>query len=241
MFPLQAPPRPRNPRRSLVTTPVSAWGNFNPLAIKPIFWVDASDTTSITSSGGLVSQWNDKSGNVRNFTQANASRQPTTGSATQNGLNVLTFGTSQMGTSSFAFAGGRFTCFAVARASTSAATNRQLLGDRATCPTMFIFNGNHSLYAGAVLSSATAYDTNWHVFTGVFNGTASALQLDGTQIASGNAGTGSYTGGALIGAGDAAANPFIGDIAEVISCPLLLTRNDIRTVENYLSAKWAIY
>lgn len=40
-------------------------------------WFDASDSGSITESGGSVSQWNDKSGNARHLTQATGSKQPT--------------------------------------------------------------------------------------------------------------------------------------------------------------------
>jgi hypothetical protein len=54
-------------------------------------WLDASDATSITASGGAVSQWNDKSGNASNFTQGTGADQPTTGSRTINGLNVIDF------------------------------------------------------------------------------------------------------------------------------------------------------
>ncbi len=39
-------------------------------------WLDASDASSITSSGGLVSQWNDKSGNNRHATQSTAGSRP---------------------------------------------------------------------------------------------------------------------------------------------------------------------
>lgn len=64
---------------------------FNPLSLSPQAWYDASDTSTITSSGGAVSQWNDKSGNGRNVTQASSASQPGTGAVTKNGLNVLTF------------------------------------------------------------------------------------------------------------------------------------------------------
>lgn len=64
---------------------------FSPLDLSPQAWYDASDTSTITQSGGAVSQWNDKSGNGRHVTQATAARQPGTGAVTQNGLNVLTF------------------------------------------------------------------------------------------------------------------------------------------------------
>jgi hypothetical protein len=54
-------------------------------------WLDASDTSTITESGGSVSQWNDKSGNGRNVVQSTGANQPTTGTRTINGLNVLDF------------------------------------------------------------------------------------------------------------------------------------------------------
>lgn len=55
------------------------------------FWLDAADTSTITESGGLVSQWNDKSSNGYNVTQAAEISQPTTGSTTLNSFNVLDF------------------------------------------------------------------------------------------------------------------------------------------------------
>jgi hypothetical protein len=64
---------------------------FSPLDLSPALWLDASDTATITASSGSVSQWDDKSGNGRNVTQGTAAAQPTTGSATLNGLNVLSF------------------------------------------------------------------------------------------------------------------------------------------------------
>lgn len=54
-------------------------------------WLDASDATKITSSGGSVSQWTDKSTNAYTFTQATSSYQPTTGTRTINGRNGLDF------------------------------------------------------------------------------------------------------------------------------------------------------
>jgi len=65
-------------------------GSFNPLTLSPKLWLDASDTTTITSSGGLVSQINDKSGNGKNATSSGSDR-PTTGASTINGRNVLDF------------------------------------------------------------------------------------------------------------------------------------------------------
>ena len=45
-------------------------------------WLDASDATTLTTSGGLVSEWRDKSGNARHAVQTSPNSQPTfTGSA----------------------------------------------------------------------------------------------------------------------------------------------------------------
>ena len=68
---------------------------FTPLDLSPALWLDAADTATITESGGSVSQWNDKSGNGRHVSQATAAQQPTTGAATHNGRNVVSFNGSQ--------------------------------------------------------------------------------------------------------------------------------------------------
>jgi hypothetical protein len=55
-----------------------------------IAWYDASDTATITHSGGAVSQINDKE-STHHLVQATGSAQPTTGTRTLNSLNVLDF------------------------------------------------------------------------------------------------------------------------------------------------------
>jgi hypothetical protein len=56
------------------------------------FWYDASDTATITDAGsGAVSNWADKSSNNFDLIQTSAGLRPTTGAATLNGLNVITF------------------------------------------------------------------------------------------------------------------------------------------------------
>lgn len=64
-------------------------------------WLDASDATSITSSGGLVSQWNDKSGNARHAVQTSSSSQPTLNGAGISISDYSRFMTGAMAVSSF--------------------------------------------------------------------------------------------------------------------------------------------
>jgi hypothetical protein len=75
------------------TVGIVASGQNFPLSLNPALWLDAADLTTITASGSplLVSQWNDKSGNGRNFTQGSSTNQPRSQTVTQNGFNVLEF------------------------------------------------------------------------------------------------------------------------------------------------------
>ena len=57
-------------------------------------WLDAADTSTISESFNLVSQWNDKSGN-NYHSVAQSGQEPTTGAANINGKNVLSWGSSK--------------------------------------------------------------------------------------------------------------------------------------------------
>lgn len=67
-------------------------GHLSPIPLTNLkLWLDASVASSITSSGGRVSQWNDQSAQGNNFVQATAAYKPETAVATINGLNALRF------------------------------------------------------------------------------------------------------------------------------------------------------
>ena len=68
-----------------------ASGGFNPKAISGLVgWWDPSDSATVTTASGAVSQLNDKSGLGRNATQGTANNRPSY-SGTINGKNVMTF------------------------------------------------------------------------------------------------------------------------------------------------------
>ena len=54
-------------------------------------WLDAADASTITETGGAVSQWNDKSGNVNHVVQSVGGNKPTVAASTLNGYGRLTF------------------------------------------------------------------------------------------------------------------------------------------------------
>ncbi|MFM6187855.1 MAG: hypothetical protein ACKPEQ_31335, partial [Dolichospermum sp.] len=80
----------------LRATKLNAIGNvrrggaaWTPAQIPTALWLDAADASTITLNGSTVSQWNDKSGNGRNATQATASLQPAYNATGINGKPAL--------------------------------------------------------------------------------------------------------------------------------------------------------
>jgi hypothetical protein len=64
---------------------------WTPAEIATALWLDFSDASTVTLASGKVEQVDDKSGNARHASQADATFQPVYTSAGINGLNVATF------------------------------------------------------------------------------------------------------------------------------------------------------
>jgi hypothetical protein len=212
-------------------------------------WWDASNAGSITQSGGLVSQWNDLSGNGYHLTQGTGSLQLTTGANTQNSLNVLTTdGTNYMTNASLTTAPGTARTLLVA-ANVADTSKRTFIGPTSSgglnCYTTT--GGGGFLQLGMDKSFVSAYpgDTNvtspatWHVFEfELQNGTSQHYWVDG---ASTGTGSGTTTLGATstfqMGANEGG-EMFSGYIAEILIYDAVLSTGDRQTVEAYLKAKW---
>jgi len=69
----------------------SSSNEWTPAQITTSLWLDAADASTITESGGAVSQWDDKSGNGRNVVQASSANQPTYDATGLNGKPTLSF------------------------------------------------------------------------------------------------------------------------------------------------------
>lgn len=228
---------------SRTTTWLSANSRFSPLSFSPLAWLDASDTSTITSSGSpaKVSTWADKSGNSRNVVQSTSANQPTTGADTRNGRNVLTYSGGQL-LASVAFTKAQPITIAIVGAATSfPISNTQIVGNDAITPNIFASPTSGRVwrsYAGIELVSATPTDTNWHYFTATYNGASSVLRLDGTQIASGNTGTNGYSNKRLLIGADNSTAYWSGYVAEVVVYDFILTTDQRTILESYLATKW---
>jgi hypothetical protein len=65
--------------------------SFDPSDITTALWLDAADASTITESGGVVSQWDNKGLAGGSFTVPFAKTGPTTGFETINGVNAIFF------------------------------------------------------------------------------------------------------------------------------------------------------
>lgn len=138
-------------------------------------WLDSSDASTFTySSGSLVSQWSDKSGNSYAFTQGTVGKQPSR-SGSQNGLTTVVFdgtddivtGTSAASVWKFLHDGTGATVFVAAKQTfASNFSSGSLLST-------YGFYATTNTGAGITLGRYSGTTSSEHIAT-VFNGTSGA-------------------------------------------------------------------
>jgi hypothetical protein len=228
-----------------------AWTPISPDSIATLAaWYDASDTGTITSSGGAVSQWNDKSGNGWHLSQSTEGDKPTTGANTVNGLNVLDFGGTKHLLNSSYNENTRCTMFAVIKVVASTYIQQAVCFQNQQHPisisdteSIVAYNGNYWSGApesatgrsGVLLASSRIHASpgeRWVRVNGTqSNGTNSVGTSAATKlVVGGNPGETQYlTGGA--------------QVMEVIVYADLaspLSVSEVSAVEGYLIDKWGV-
>ena len=214
-------------------------------------WLDADDATTFTySSGTTVSQWNDKSGNGRHFSQSNSSYQPVRNTNTQNGKAVVTFSTDELN-ATYDWSNSAHTLFLVCKQTTGGSFQNMFAADANSCFSYGIINSNlFGIFEIAVgfqnwsqgptgsnadvLSFKSAGRSSGSVTaSGWKNGTLMTVNPQTKSIAS-------TTSAASIGAaGNTIGNePFLGYFCEIILYPSELSDTNRQSVESYLKTKW---
>ncbi len=221
-------------------------------------WLDASDPTVFSySSGTVVSQWNDKSGNAYHFTQATVANQPSR-NATQNGLDAVTFDTDFLSNTSLNWGGSNSTVFWVGKEDNTAGTGFQNLfttgtgatgqwgygiGSNAVGNYYAIFDigqGAHSFNLFPTNSNADVMAFTSGGVVGTTNVTGNAFK-NGTASSQNPLTTSTTTtsaAGAVLGSAASAVEPYFGTVCEVIVYPSQLGTSDRNLVEAYLKTKW---
>lgn len=220
-------------------------------------WLDANDATTFTfSSGSVVSQWNDKSGNAYHFAQATVANQPTRNTNQQNSLPAVTFATDFLSNASINWGASASTLFIVAKEDKAAGTGFQNLfttGTGASGQWGYGISSDGTSEYISIFNIATNYTPFDTVMT---TGNADVLAFKSAGISAGSVtaslfknGTAGVTSpvtrsgttsaaGALLGASAAAVEPFFGFVCEVILYPSQLNDTDRNSVESYLKTKW---
>jgi hypothetical protein len=232
------------------TVGIVASSVFTPLDLNPALWLDAADLTTITASGSplLVSQWNDKSGNGRNFTQGSSTNQPRSQTVTQNGFNVLEF----LGNQSLVgpttpelnappvevFVAGDVTTTGTwfSQVNTATGGNRQfqMFRDLIRSVGAFVRGNPTDLLRNPQTDRFRVAAINWT--------TTSRVLRDGNQVVALNVGAATETDVPWrVGArGPGVSFPLNGTVGEVLLFLRNLTTAERTQVLEYLAAKWSI-
>jgi hypothetical protein len=236
---------------------------FNPKSIAGLVgWWDASDSATVTTVGGAVSQLNDKSGLGRNATQGTANNRPAY-TGTINGKNVMTFD----GTNDFLVTGlesstltGYATMFCVAQISSTltaatASNKTPLFGRDSNAQNAYglVLNnaaggfGLNVQWRGLGFNSAnpplTAIGTPLLLAGGV-EATKRIRRVSGTSadvVAANTAGTNAASGNYLHIGLDPTQSRYWNDLwAEALVYDRTLTTDEIKKIESYLGNKYGI-
>lgn len=205
-----------------------------------VAWHDASDTASISHSGGNVSSIAAQTGFGNALDDAVGS--PVTGTRTLNSLNVIDFdGDARLKNNpSSGAAGSTFTSFCVGKSDGSTGSNQFLFSAQGSDSSgiVGVDAGNWSVNCGTLQSTSDAIDTDAHYFIFVCNGASSALWIDGVEHTVGDPGTNGYAADGVWGA-NAYDGAFLdGYVGEAGVYSRVLTGGEIADLNAYMALKW---
>jgi hypothetical protein len=221
---------------------------WTPAQISTSLWLDAADVSTILLNSTTVSQWNDKSGNSRNFSQATPGNQPVYSTNALNGKNVVNFVSNDsltraaipfndLGNNSLYVVGNRTggNSFNVAVIISRAGgrTRNMLFGDGSSY--WGVYQGNPATgFVGATykiceIIADQASNSYLHYQDGTSQGSAGVVNQ--TNVFNDN---NCYLGNDQYG------SSLTGNIAEVIFCDEKNTDADRQKIEGYLAHKWGL-
>ena len=202
--------------------------------------------------GEVVGAWEDKTANEDDLTQGTSDNKPTLQTNELNGEPVLRFDGSNDNLQGAFTTGGAlsqpFTILIVAKLDAGAvnddnyhilidsddSSNRMLAGNQPTdTPDTW------RIYAGTNLDSANASDSDWNIWTCLYDGASSQFWHSGVSQASGNAGA--HDGdGLTVGTNYNQSGAWDGDVAEILIYDSDLSDADKNEVGNYLGDRYDI-
>lgn len=228
---------------------------WTPARITTALWLDAADANTITLNSSTVSQWNDKSGNGCNFSQATTASQPVYATNALNGKNVINFVSSDsltrttaipfndLGDNSLYIVGNRTgranqynVALAISRASTRTRAVLFQYGDG-------IRDGWGTYTNGPFLPPSGTVGANYKICEMIADQATDTYLFyqDGTSQGSGgvvNLNT-VFSSTSFIG-NDQFNASLAGNIAEIVFCDEKNSDADRQRIEGYLAHKWGL-
>ena len=205
---------------------------------------DDALTTAASADDAKVGGWVDQSTAGNTVTIADTSKRPTLKLNILNGKPAVRFaGSNTWLIKQFGSAYTQpLTIFALGTASDKNAYWFDVDGS-GTNRVAIIFNSaaqdNTYLFAGAGFQYNFSLPLAATIYTGIVNGASSYIYFNGSQVATGNAGTNSM-GGVTLGARFTLGDVLNGDLYEILVYDAGLSVTDINRVGNYLNTRWGI-
>lgn len=206
-------------------------------------WWDADDASTFTySSGVVVSQWRDKSGNGRHLSQATAGKRPARSGTVNGRASVVFNGTSTaLQTGSLSSAPTKPTTLLLVARNTAASGQRDAVLSGTDGRLFRTSGGTIDAYQGEFLSAGVSWGTtSAHSVVCVFNGASSKIAADSGAWVTGNAGAHPYnTSGWTVGSLDNTSSEYWeGDICEVVHVNSTISDAEKSAWFTYCTTKW---
>jgi hypothetical protein len=249
---------------SWLITPSLTWNEtvWNPSMISTALWLDATDSSTITEDGGVVSQWNDKSGNARNAAQSISDSRPTYTSDVLNGLPVLTLdGTDDYmvvpHNSALNMQIASSTVIVVYRKSDGFRVMQKKIGFGNEQDSWFYNDASNLSVASAFTTSYATNQNTWLIDSGTWDGSTIKHYRNGSKLVPTSVENGTIVNGEIDPAATPTANTsdlwigrrnnpagtsaiITGQIAAIILCNTALSDLDRQKVEGYYAHRLAL-
>jgi len=221
---------------------------WTPVKITTAAWFDASDSDTITDSGGNVSQWDDKSSNGNDLTQGTGVNQPQTGTKAIGGLNAIEFDAVNYRIGNGSISGlptSDIDVFTVFKPDTTTEEAWTLRNTGASNEFRHENGGGYGYFvatsAGIQQRNTAQADNDAHIANLRWSGSNVQEFKDGTQIGSDDplAGTFDVNDEFFVGANVFNQPKYDGAIGEII-ITAYLSDSDRQKVEGYLAWKWGL-
>ena len=227
----------------------SAWSPAD-LGASLALWLDAADASTITLQGGggsgpggsdHVSQWDDKSGNGIDFSQASAAFQPNYTPAGIGGKPSLTFtGQQSLTNASWTLPSDNRSVFVVAHPTTTSRTSSYIIDIELG---RHLFLGNGQVFSGTFEPTADPISTLVERVYGFVTGPSNLfVYSDGNLLSSSGAASSVAVGGSIaIGSRFSETISFYqGEISEIVFVNGAIATDNRQKLEGYLAHKWGL-